>query len=129
MISNRKNPPEIWPLECVARASNFRILRFRNHKFPKTDIRANQFSDFPTFRNNLSNQTNFRKTDDACYDFYSLCLWSDKFSCPCARAKQFSDFFRAETVLIFLKKIDPIKGSIVCVLCVQFHCVFVVFCW
>jgi len=33
LISNRRAPAKIWPLECGARASNFRRPRFRNHKF------------------------------------------------------------------------------------------------
>ena len=41
--------------ECVARVWDFRISRL-------------EFA-------------NLRKPDDSCYDFYSVCLWSDKFFC------------------------------------------------
>ena len=166
--------------ECVARVWDFRISRL-------------EFA-------------NLRKPDDSCYDFYSVCLWSDKFFCMSvkqirllhllrissgennqkskrsdpskislvkavgaleilgSRALGFfifvSQIFVQISFLIYLglkqfrhsicvsqtmrvttfipypraatishQKIDPIKGSIVKVLIVQFHCFFVVFCW
>ena len=63
--------------------------------FRKPDIRANQFSDLSSYE--TISTFNLRKWDSACYDFYSVCLWSDKLFLHVSEINQITAFAKKPT--------------------------------